>query len=77
MKNPKSLWQIYAELGALGFQMAGSIIIGAFIGYFLDKWLNTSPLFIIIFLFLGIAAAFLEVYKSASKSQGDNSTKGK
>lgn len=46
----------------LASQIIGCIIIGLLIGYFLDKWLNTTPLFLIIFLILGIAAAFRNAY---------------
>jgi len=37
----------------------------AFFGYHLDKWLDTTPIFFIIFFFLGVAAGALNIYKLA------------
>ncbi|MBI1214255.1 MAG: hypothetical protein GC185_00385 [Alphaproteobacteria bacterium] len=43
--------------------MVASIIVGAFLGYWLDKWLDTSPLFMIVFLFFGFASGFFAIYR--------------
>lgn len=44
--------------------MAG-VIMGAGVGYFIDKWLNTMPLFMIAGLFLGMAAGVKNMLRSA------------
>ena len=49
-------------LSTIGIAMALSIAIGAFIGYYLDKYLGTRPWFSYIFLGIGIAAAFRSLY---------------
>jgi ATP synthase protein I len=36
-------------------------------GYQLDKWLNTSPWLMILFLLFGIAAGFINVFRVASR----------
>jgi|GEM_PF-1329347 len=42
----------------------GLCIVGGVVGgYFLDKWLDTKPLFILIGLALGGAAGFYGLYK--------------
>lgn len=46
----------------VGMTMALSIALGAFIGYFIDKKFGTQPWFSFIFLGLGIAAAFRNLY---------------
>ena len=54
----------------IGMAMALSIGLGAFIGYHIDKKFGTGPWFSLIFLGLGIAAAFRNLYilyKKASK----------
>jgi ATP synthase protein I len=38
--------------------MGLSVAIGLAIGYFLDRYFHTKPWFTIIFLILGVAAAF-------------------
>lgn len=50
--------------------MVLAICLGALIGYYLDKWLGTSPWLLLVFLGFGIAAAFRNlfiIYKKAEK----------
>ena len=54
-----------------GSSFTGSIIAGIIIGYGLDYWLSTSPIFLIIFCPVGIAAGFYNlwrVFKQLDKS---------
>ena len=39
--------------------MAVTILVGGALGYLVDRWLGTSPLFTLVGLVLGIAAAVL------------------
>ncbi len=48
-------------------QVIGCILISLLIGYFLDKWLDTTPIFLIVFLVLGIMAAFRNAYLLTKK----------
>lgn len=41
-----------------------ALVVGGFLGYWLDKWLGTNPLFMILFFFLGFAAGMLNIYRS-------------
>ena len=47
----------------VGAEFAGGIIVGVVIGLMLDKWLNTTPIFLVIFLFLGFGASLLNVFR--------------
>jgi len=47
----------------LGLSMAGSILLCLLIGYYLDKWLNTKPVFIIIFILLGVVGGGYNAYR--------------
>lgn len=58
-------------LGTVGVQLAVSIIIGFLMGLGLDRWLDTSPLFMLVFIFFGVAAGFLNVYRVAMKEGSD------
>jgi ATP synthase protein I len=53
----------------LGFrvltEMVAGVVVGGLIGWQLDKWFNTSPLLLIVFFMLGIAAGFWNVYRIA------------
>lgn len=48
-------------------QVIGCIVIGALIGYLLDRWLNTTPVFLMIFIVLGVMAAFRNAYVIAMR----------
>lgn len=58
-------------LGTIGVQLAVSIIIGFLMGLGLDRWLGTSPLFMLVFIVFGVAAGFLNVYRVAMKEGAD------
>jgi F0F1-type ATP synthase assembly protein I len=47
----------------IGLTMAGCIVFCFFIGLYLDKWLGTKGLFIIIFIVLGIIGGGVTVYR--------------
>ena len=56
----------------IGAELISGVIVGAGIGYLLDILFGTRPLLLIIFLFLGGVAGFLNVYrfvKSMEKEQ--------
>jgi len=59
-KNKKEIRKSAAFLG-LGAEVAGAIAAGAFIGYWLDNWLNTPPLFIIIMVLASTVAIFWRI----------------
>ena len=45
------------------YTLIGAILILGFIGYFIDKWQGTSPIFLLIGLLLGIIVGFYEIAK--------------
>ena len=69
-------------LSGLGISMVAATLIGLAMGYYLDRWLGTNPWLTLIFLCLGIAAGFRNVYiltdrelkrqQAESSSEGDN-----
>jgi ATP synthase protein I len=61
-EETKKLIKSLYYLSTVGLSMALSIAIGAGIGYYLDKWLGTSPWMFFVFLGCGIAAAFRNLY---------------
>jgi ATP synthase protein I len=65
MKIDEDLKKTIKTLGlvsTVGLSMGIAIALGALIGYYLDKWLDTSPWLLLIFLGFGIAAAFRNLY---------------
>jgi ATP synthase protein I len=47
----------------LPFTLAGAVVIGGLLGYFLDKWLHTSPWLLMVFGGLGFVAGVREVIR--------------
>lgn len=48
-------------------ELFAGFVIGGFMGWSIDKWLETKPLFLIIFIFIGAAAGILNVIKSSKR----------
>ena len=51
----------------IGTTIMACVVIGIFLGRFLDGLFGTSPWLLLIFSFLGAAAAFKAVYELVSK----------
>lgn len=52
-----------ASTGLIGLHMASGPLVGVAIGYGLDAWLLTGPWGKLVFLFIGIGAGFLNVWR--------------
>jgi ATP synthase protein I len=55
-RNGPHPFQAMALMSAILSQLAGSILVGIFAGRWLDGKAGTAPLFLIIGLFVGLAA---------------------
>jgi F0F1-type ATP synthase assembly protein I len=67
MRKPADYTSSYHQIGpyiGLGTQLAASVILMFFLGRWLDSTLSTTPLFIILFSFLGSAAGIYNFIKS-------------
>lgn len=54
-----------ASYGLMGLHLASGPLTGFALGYGLDLWLLTGPWCKMIFLFLGIGAGFLNVWRDS------------
>jgi ATP synthase protein I len=65
---------IYATKTGLrvGTEMLSGVLVGAGIGYLLDRLFDTKPFMLVAFLFLGGLAGFLNVYRFAKNIQNKN-----
>jgi ATP synthase protein I len=55
-------WQFLSEI------IAGLLVGGGF-GWFMDDWLGTQPWLFVVFIVLGMVAAFWNMFRLASKDE--------
>jgi len=55
----------YAKGFRLSSELVAGVVVGAGIGWFIDRWLGVSPWGLIVFVLLGFAAGVLNVMRSA------------
>src|SRR4029077_19198168 len=68
----------YAKGFRLSSELVAGVVVGAGIGWLIDRWLAVSPWGLIVFLLLGFAAGVLSVMRSAGLIAGtalDESTR--
>lgn len=44
--------------------LVAALLVGGFLGYWIDQWLGTKPWAMLILFFLGFAAGFLNIYRA-------------
>lgn len=64
-----SAWKALAELSSVGMALVLATVIGLAGGYFLDGWLGTSPWLTLLGLGLGIAAGFVNLFRSVKTAE--------
>jgi F0F1-type ATP synthase assembly protein I len=55
----------------LGFILPAGAMGGLLIGWLLDKWLHTSPVFAIVLTLLGVTGGLLEVLRILARTEKD------
>lgn len=63
----KKLLKNLSAVSSIGISMVLAIAICFYLGLKLDEWLGTKPWFIIIFLFIGIIAAYRNMFVIARR----------
>ena len=70
-EETKKYIKLLGLVSTMGISMALAIVIAIVIGYYLDKWFQTSPVFFLVFLVLGIVAGFRNIYIIMKKAEKD------
>ena len=64
----QSAWKALGELGTIGTTLVLATVLGLAGGYYLDKWLGTSPWLTMIGLGFGIAAGFVNLFRTVNRA---------
>ena len=54
---------------SIGVSFVAAIVIGTFMGYFLDRYFGTKPWLTLVFMLLGVAAGFKNMIYFVKRSQ--------
>jgi len=54
-------------ISTVGISFVLAILLGAWLGWTIDKWLGSSPWFFFLFLIFGFAAGSLNVYRTSQR----------
>ena len=74
MGSPKKQANLWAQIGlytSLGFILPAGAVVGCAGGWYLDRWLHTSPVLTVLLGFLGAAAGFIEVLRILGRAEKD------
>jgi len=64
-KDPGGTAKQMALAFELPFMLVGPVVLGGAIGYFLDRWLHTKPLLLIVLGILGVIVGVMDAVKIA------------
>jgi ATP synthase protein I len=65
----QSAWKALGELSTIGLALVIATVLGLAGGYYLDRWLGTSPWLTLIGLVFGIAAGFVNLFRSVKRAE--------
>lgn len=55
----------------LALELVTGSVVGGFIGWMLDRWLGTLPIFLLVFFLLGLAAGFRNLMRAVKREQAE------
>ncbi len=64
-----SSWRVLGSLAQVGMTFVTSTVLGLAGGYWADRWLGTGPLFLLLGLGFGIAAGFVNLFRSVKDAE--------
>jgi len=69
--RPPSRGVVLGRAFRLVSELVIGLVVGGAIGWYLDQWLGTTPLMLLIFFILGVAAGVLNVMRAAKSFEAD------
>ena len=68
----RNLWHSSVLVSAILSSIVGSIVGGVLLGYWLDEQFDTTPIFVLIGLLMGISTGFYGVVRAVKPFLGDD-----
>jgi ATP synthase protein I len=68
-EDPRSSLGTVGRFAGLGFQLVASIFLFLYGGQWVDRRLGTDPIFLLLGVFIGAAAAIYSMYRSLMAEQ--------
>ena len=62
-------WKSLGEVASIGMTMVAATVIGLGAGYYGDRWLGTTPWLTLVGLLFGIAAGFVNLFRSVKAAE--------
>jgi ATP synthase protein I len=73
LDKPPSRGVVLGRAFRLVSELVIGLVVGGAIGWYLDQWLGTTPIMLLIFFVLGVAAGVLNVMRAAKSFEADAS----
>lgn len=67
-RDQKEMWRLAARFSAVGLELAIAVVLGYFVGRWLDEQAGTEPWLMVLFVVLGSAAGMKALYRVARKT---------
>ncbi len=63
------MWGLIGFYVSLGFILPAGVIAGYILGFYLDRWLNTTPVLSVVLGFLGAVGGFVEILRLLARAE--------
>lgn len=71
--KPKDEGSGIGDAMRVSVELVAGVGIGGMLGYWMDKWLDTSPIFLFICFVLGVAGSMMNIYRHLSDDEEEKS----
>src|SRR2546421_2409201 len=65
----RGTWKALGEVSSIGVPLGVTTVLGLVAGYYADRWLGTKPWLLLLGLGFGIAAGFVNLFRSVKRAE--------